>query len=455
LIEPGHRCIAPSNIAINSSFEEGTAGWTAGGTVVEVARESERGGVQSGNFVAEIDRSPSWAGGARQLAQDLTFAVGTRYSISARYARALDAPSVVGALVEFADSALAPLAISATGPTVFRSTIRTFTASSPSARLSLRFDPAIFTSESPHGLLVDDVAVHRAGRCEALDSDADGVPDPVEIARGTNPRDPDTDHDSIRDPDELGASPEYLPIDHDSDERSDANDPDDDGDGLPTVEELGADGFARPRNTDEHTVAELGTSDEIPDYLDPDDDGDSIPTSVERTLERPQIDGDDTPAWYDLDSDGDGVPDRVEAGDTANIPANSDRDLELRPAPDFLDVDSDNDCLPDSDARETLEARVDPARPNTQANDNCPVEAPVCQRAISACVAAVGFATSVDQRPRVVDAGTDSDASARTWTLSGDGACACRSSPGRRASRATSPLVIASILLALRRARRR
>lgn len=396
--------------------------------------------------------------GPRQLAQTLAFAPGGRYSVSLRYARALDAPSTVGALVELTGASLSTTAVSATGPTAWRSTIRTFAATAASGTLSLRFDPGVFTSESPHGLLVDDVAVHQAGRCEVLDSDGDGIIDPVEIARGTNALDRDSDHDSILDPDELGAGPDYLPIDHDGDGRIDPVDPDDDGDGLPTLEELGEGGFASPRNTDAHAPAEIATSDATADYLDPDDDGDGIDTAIERSLERAEIDGDGVPAWHDTDSDGDTIADRVEAGASPAIPANTDRAYEVSEAPDFLDTDSDNDCVPDGNPSERETARIDPARPSARADENCAATM-ACWRAVGVCALALGFTTVIEQHPAVVDAGTSPDAAQRPWTLSGDGACACRATVGRRWSSEGSWSLVVSALAAMiacdRRARRR
>ena len=55
------------------------------------------------------------------------------------------------------------------------------------------------------------------------------------------------------------------------------------------------------------------------------------------------------------DSDGDGVSDVTEG----NCAVDTDNDG----VPDYLDLDSDNDCLPDSDGREAGAARTDPALP--------------------------------------------------------------------------------------------
>jgi hypothetical protein len=127
-----------------------------------------------------------------------------------------------------------------------------------------------------------------------------------------------------------------------------------------------------------------GIADMRPDYLDADDDGDSIPTSVERTLAgmTPDPDGDMLAAWLDRDSDGDTVFDLVEAGAAPATPANSDMD----PARDFLDLDSDNDCVPDRDAREAGGARTNPAVPAMNANANCAAPTPVCNTTAGVCV---------------------------------------------------------------------
>jgi MYXO-CTERM domain-containing protein len=55
--------------------------------------------------------------------------------------------------------------------------------------------------------------------------------------------------------------------------------------------------------------------------------------------------------------------------------------------PDFLDGDSDNDCLPDSDSREAGAARTNPALPSTMAGANCPGEGAMCDVTRGVCVA--------------------------------------------------------------------
>jgi cysteine-rich repeat protein len=203
-----------------------------------------------------------------------------------------------------------------------------------------------------------------------VDDDNDGVPTRVEVGAGGQFMAQNTDGAAA-----AGVTTDMVP---------DYLDTDDDGDGLLTSAELGAGGAGAPQNSDATVPAGQGASDTRPDYLDADDDGDSIPTSVERTLAgmTPDPDGDMLAAWLDRDSDGDTVFDLVEAGAAPATPANSDMD----PTRDFLDLDSDNDCVPDRDAREAGGARTNPAVPAMNANANCAAPTPVCNTTAGVCV---------------------------------------------------------------------
>jgi hypothetical protein len=140
---------------------------------------------------------------------------------------------------------------------------------------------------------------------------------------------------------------------------------DSDGDGLPDDQETGP-GFTN-LDTD---------SDGVPDHLDLDSDNDGLLDAVEnRGLETLwDTDGDGTPDLRDLDSDNDGIADVVESGATSNVTltslsgavgANGLIDaLEPTPEagtvnfvisnrdgdslPDWLDLDTDGDGIPDS-----------------------------------------------------------------------------------------------------------
>ncbi len=114
--------------------------------------------------------------------------------------------------------------------------------------------------------------------------------------------------------------------------------------------------------------------DGIVDSLDPDADGDGI-LNIYEGGPLADADGDGHPNWLDIDSDNDGIVDNVEAQSTADyvspsfkdtdgdglddaydsdqngkaiVPVDTDANLyEPDGIPDFLDVDSDNDGVPD------------------------------------------------------------------------------------------------------------
>ena len=213
------------------------------------------------------------------------------------------------------------------------------------------------------------------------DTDGDGLDDGYE---GSDVNDGFDVNDEINDP------ANDLP---DTDGTEDVNyrDIDDDGDGVDTIDE-DADGDGDPTNDD-------SDGDGTPDYLDndpidmgPDTDGDGVPDSVDLdddndgirdSLEDPNLDGDDDPLTnpldtdgdvfpnhLDIDSDNDGIPDNVEAQTTADyIAPNDDTEADyeenngvntayiksLEPIntdgedeEDYLDLDSDNDSVPDN-----------------------------------------------------------------------------------------------------------
>jgi len=229
---------------------------------------------------------------------------------------------------------------------------------------------------------------------EGNDFDFDGVPD--QTPTGT-----DADGDGLDDGyeggdindgfdvnDEIDDPANDLP---DTDNIDDVNyrDIDDDGDGTNTIDE-DANNDGNPTNDDTD-------NDGTPDYLDPTDgepdtDGDGVPDSADLdddndgildSVEDPNIDQDNDPLTdpYDLDEDGfpnhldidsdnDGIPDNVEAQLTDQYIAPNDDDAEtyatnngLNSAypeghlpvdsdedgvPDYIDLDSDNDAVPDN-----------------------------------------------------------------------------------------------------------
>ncbi len=228
------------------------------------------------------------------------------------------------------------------------------------------------------------------------DSDGDGIPDGQERGDtdgdGINDSlDADSDNDGIPDDAEAGPMP-ATPLDSDSDGIPDYMDRDSDNDGIPDAVE-GADD---------------ADGDGVPNYVDPDSDDDGIPDAVEDDVALgfdsdgdsiddgydvdvtsgsdanddgvddavmpADTDGDGKQNYLDIDADNDGIPDTVEAdldvladgdGDQINdvydvdltlgadangdgvddaiSPTNTDADA----APDYLDLDADNDSLLD------------------------------------------------------------------------------------------------------------
>ena len=184
----------------------------------------------------------------------------------------------------------------------------------------------------------------------------------------------------------------HVGQDTDRDGVLDRFDRDDDDDGIPDTAEVGDfDGDLLP---DHHDLDSDG--DGIPDLVeaggalyDRDGDGrvdrhhDANSNGMEDALEAAPLndidrDGDTWPDRRDLDSDGDGLPDRLEALRTGQTlpPLGSDADADglddaydvhtggfvIRPvntdtvdAPDYQDLDSDNDHVPDAAERVVLD----------------------------------------------------------------------------------------------------
>ena len=196
-----------------------------------------------------------------------------------------------------------------------------------------------------------------------VDSDNDGIPDVIE---GTV----DSDGDGI---------PDFLDQDSDNDGLPDALEAgtgvDTDGDGIDDLYDVDSTG-GTDANGDgiDDAVSVLDTDgDGIPDYLDIDSDNDGINDVIEAggvdadndgvvdgfvdtdgngiddatqstPLPDPDTDGDGIVDHLDVDSDNDGIPDSVEG----NIDTDGDG------IPDYLDIDSDNDGIPDA-----IEGNVD------------------------------------------------------------------------------------------------
>ncbi len=205
------------------------------------------------------------------------------------------------------------------------------------------------------GMIDDDTDVDGDGIADVFDdSDGDGIPD-------------------ANDPDPGSFGGASSPLDFDGDGVADGADLDDDNDGIPDALE-GSNGLNPVADDD---------GDGVPNYLDVDVDGNECPdTDSDGVCDviGPlfDFDGDGQPNHQDLDSDGDSIMDAKESGFgavdvngdgilecvggfgdnglcdevetspdsgmTAN-PRNSDDD----DAPDFLDLDADNDNISDEE----------------------------------------------------------------------------------------------------------
>jgi len=213
------------------------------------------------------------------------------------------------------------------------------------------------------------------------DTDGDGVPDDKEIADGTDPNDGCSFKLASR---VLTPSLAWNDGDCDGDGISNfiesnnrANNGDMDWDGVPNFLDLDSDGDGIPDQTEKDIDTDKDTR---PNFLDEDSDNDGIP---DKTEGQTDFDKDGIPNYLDLDSDGDtildvwesvevyrihndwdlngttslqnlvfpdwnenGLADYLEGGKMGGKPAevpDTDRDGK----PDYLDLDSDNDNIPD------------------------------------------------------------------------------------------------------------
>ncbi|MDO6855288.1 gliding motility-associated C-terminal domain-containing protein, partial [Cellulophaga lytica] len=156
-------------------------------------------------------------------------------------------------------------------------------------------------------------------------------------------------------------------------------DEDADGDGDPTNDDTDGDGTPDYLDPTDNTPGTDTDGDGVPDTVDLDDDNDGILDTVEDEnidgdndpLTNPaDTDGDGIPNHLDIDADDDGIPDNVEAQTTAGYiaPNNDDAATYLandgvnsaylggltpnnhdgEDTPDYIDLDSDNDSVPDN-----------------------------------------------------------------------------------------------------------
>ena len=192
------------------------------------------------------------------------------------------------------------------------------------------------------------------------DADMDGIPDALEI--GADPANPidtdgdgtpdyldtDSDNDGIPDALEAGANP-ANPVDTDGDGVPDHQDLDSDNDGLNDVEESGG------ADVDGDGLLDLGAplttalvdtdSDGFPDYQDVDSDNDGV-NDIAGTANA-ALDADGDGAIDDTtDVDGDGIPDIVDG--LIGQPGTATADFDGDGIVDAIDLDDDNDGIPDT-----------------------------------------------------------------------------------------------------------
>ena len=192
------------------------------------------------------------------------------------------------------------------------------------------------------------------------DTDSDGTPDFI---------DPDSDNDGIPDTTEgpsdtdSDGTPNYKDLDSDNDGIPDQTEGtnDFDNDGTPNFKDLDSDNDTIPDTTEGSTDKD---GDGKPNYLDLDSDNDGLPDSLEGT---PDTDGDGKANYLDIDADADGITDMIEAqvsggtlrptgvdannngwDDAAELAALTPVDTDLDGKQDYVDVDSDNDTIPDA-----------------------------------------------------------------------------------------------------------
>ncbi len=209
-----------------------------------------------------------------------------------------------------------------------------------------------------------------------LDADNDGTPDATEA--GSNPDTPvDTDGNGI---------PDFMEsdlVDSDGDGISDEIEgtDDSDGDGIPDFQDTDSDndGISDSLEAGPTPSTPLDTDgDGVPDLLDIDSDNDGLLDQDETAIDN---DSDGVADFRDLDSDNDGLTDAYEAGGT-DTDANGiidgftdtngdgwDDSVAAQPLPDndfdgdgivdHLDVDSDNDGLPDLAESNDFSADID------------------------------------------------------------------------------------------------
>lgn len=208
------------------------------------------------------------------------------------------------------------------------------------------------TSTDPNGTFT----VHAASDPLLTDTDLDGLPDPNEYQIGTNPGDPDSDHDGLSDYEEWrGFSPKTNPLNFDTDldglpdgtEIAFGSDPtvvDTDQDGLSDLEEYNLGTDPRNADTDGDGISDYEEYLYGSDPTDPDTDGDFM-------FDGAEIESGTDP--NNADTDQDGLKDGIEiVYNTSPLNSDSDNDgledgFEVFENLNPTSSDTDNDGIPD------------------------------------------------------------------------------------------------------------
>ncbi|QLG46322.1 T9SS type B sorting domain-containing protein [Costertonia aggregata] len=226
-----------------------------------------------------------------------------------------------------------------------------------------------------------DVDEANQGTFTGTDADGDGLDDGFDDTPGNdinNDLDTGADGtDNIDNPSTPEVDFRESPLDNDEDGIPDIVDVDDDNDGISDLDE--SNGVDPSADTD---------GDGAPNYLDDEPNNPAI-GDVNGNVEPDfDFDGDGIPNHFDLDSDNDGILDVTESGneilDTNNdgvidsndggfVDANTDgqsddassttppnSDTNLNDGPDFLDIDADDDGIPDNVEAQTTADYVAP-----------------------------------------------------------------------------------------------
>ncbi|WP_300021928.1 gliding motility-associated C-terminal domain-containing protein [uncultured Maribacter sp.] len=228
-----------------------------------------------------------------------------------------------------------------------------------------------------------------------LDSDNDGITDTTEAGGMDGDGDgiidtfmTDTDNDGLADSvDPVGPATPGTPIpnpDTDNDGLDDRLDLDSENDGIPDVIEAGG--------SDPDNDGRIGTGpitdtdgDGLSDLVDPDDNTDpALADGPGTPLPIDNLDGDSVPNHLDIDSDNDGITDTTEAGgtdangdgivdgfdDTATTDGWDDAtaasplpipNTDGSGGPNYLDIDADDDGIPDNVEAQTTAGYIAPA----------------------------------------------------------------------------------------------